>query len=155
MCPRPVWCMVSTVHHEDGLRALANLNATGGTVSVGWVSPAVSVILAAASLQWREDLRRIAFSSQCQDYASTVGLMGVLQGDVSPNPKMGNRCGDTYSPLASLSVHSEVEACNSLVNGVFRTALGTSRLVRDVCKVVGELHDNVASHAKGRGYSAA
>ncbi len=144
------------MHHDDAIRIVTNLVSRTGPVRVDWVSPAMSAVLAAISLQERDEVHRIEFSAQCQEYAENVGLVDVLNRDSSaPNSKQGSRCGGTYSPLASLAFHSEVESCNRLVNGVFRTALGKSNLVRPVCKVVGELHDNVASHACGRGYSAA
>ncbi len=143
------------MHFESALRVLAKLDNSGGLVQVDWVSPVVSSLLAALSLQKRDEIYRIRFSPECQGYAENIGLLSILDGDSEPISVRGNKCGETYSPLASLAFHSEVERCNSTVNGVFRKALGTTALVKAVCKVVGELHDNVASHAKGKGYSAA
>jgi hypothetical protein len=51
----------------------------------------------------------------------------------------------------------EVDACNAVINNLFYEQLGEngSDFIRVLSKVVGEMHDNVASHSRGIGFSSA
>jgi hypothetical protein len=62
----------------------------------------------------------------------------------------------TVSPLTSLVYPSEVEVCNRRVSAILKDVLtGAEQATLDPSRLlIGELHDKVASHAKGRGYSA-
>lgn len=120
-----------------------------------FIHPIEAVALAVKRMQ-RSDkvpLRDlVSFDSQCVNYARVVGLMDCLDGN-EPSPA-GPLAGTTYSPLTTLVVHADVDRCNATVCGVFEGQIDSPRLVKRFSKVVGELHDNVASHACGRGYSA-
>lgn len=145
------------MHCADPIRIIRALSgAATGVQQVDWVSPILSTMLAALSLRDKGATQRVTFAPSCESYALNIGLKGVLGGVTQPKPTMGESCGMSYSPLASLACHAEVEACNALVNGVLRRNLEKQApaVVRQVGKIVGEMHDNVASHARGRGYSA-
>lgn len=64
----------------------------------------------------------------------------------------------TRSRLTTLFHHAEIESCNVALNDLLFAQLEKllpATTLSMVAKVVGELHDNVASHANGRGFSAA
>ncbi len=65
--------------------------------------------------------------------------------------------GRTWSHLTTLYRHDEIAACNKTINDLlFARLAAIPRLVVDAfARVIGELHDNVASHANGRGFSSA
>jgi hypothetical protein len=125
-----------------------------GTCSVAFLTPPISVCLAARF--WQKRAGKASFSGVCESYAENIGLSSVLNGR-EPNPTVGSLAGRTYTPLTRLQVHAQVDPCNAILNGLFENQLqGYAPLfVRGICKVVGELHDNVASHARGQGFSAA
>jgi hypothetical protein len=144
------------VHHSDAIRVITALEA-GKQGVVTWVSPVLSACVAAWVATRRSVRPDILFTTNCEDYARYNGLIEILEGQASPAPRSGRLAGKTYTPLASLLSHPEVDACNALIGGVVRERLtGHPRtLTRGILKVIGELHDNVASHSRGRGYSAA
>ncbi len=144
------------MHYSNAVSAIARAQA-GGTPTIDFVSPAVSALLSAWALADRDAAARIGFGSACAGYAANIGLTGVLSGNPIPETTNGERCGRSYTPLASLCTHAEVDHCNALINSVLRKQLEQHApdLVKRVSKVIGELHDNIASHACGRGYSAA
>lgn len=66
--------------------------------------------------------------------------------------------GKTYSPLEWLHSHEHIHRCNETVGRLFSNQiLGNHNrsLRRTINRIAGELHDNVASHSRGRGFSAA
>src|SRR5690606_1719431 len=144
------------VHYSNAVSAIARAQA-GGTPTIDFVSPAVSALLSAWALADRDAAARIGFGSACAGYAANIGLTGVLSGNPIPVTTVGEWYGRSYTPLASLCTHAEVDHCNALINSVLRKQLEQHApdLVKRVFKVIGELHDNIASHACGRGYSAA
>jgi hypothetical protein len=141
------------VNYNEALRAVAV--ARSGHVRVEWVSPAVSVCLAAE--RSRGVPIRVEFVGDAGRYASVVGLTEALNG-YYPVHVQGYLHGRTYSPLEWLHLHEHVHRCNATVGRLFESQLPSERnrqLRRSLNKIVGELHDNVASHSRGRGFSAA
>jgi|SRR5688500_10726027 len=126
-----------------------------GRCSVGFVTPAVSVCLATRRSQ-RGPAVEMVFAGDARNYAQTIGLADAMEGRPQPFSPSG-LAGRTYSPLAHLSCAAEVDPCNAVINTLFREQLSAHdpRCVHRICQVIGELHDNVASHARGIGFSAA
>lgn len=86
-------------------------------------------------------------------YARTLGLDEALRGEAPPKtPAKGH----TYSSLARLDVEEHVEACSEVINDfVYDQLAAHPELAGHIGRVVGELHDNVASHSAGIGFSVA
>jgi hypothetical protein len=100
----------------------------------------------------------VELDGPCASYAATTGLSEVLKGNPLPVGQTGGHHGRTYSRLTRLANHNEVDGCNGVISDLLHEQVktaGNERFVHSVVKVVGELHDNVASHARGVGFSAA
>lgn len=141
------------MNYDSALSAIAAVRA-GGAV-VGWVSPAVSVCLAAE--RSRGATVDVDFIGDARGYASVIGLTEAIRG-ASPAHVQGHLHGRTYSPLEWLHSHEHVHRCNDTIGRLFESQLGGAHnrtLRRSLNKIVGELHDNVASHSRGKGFSAA
>lgn len=93
--------------------------------------------------------------SSIMSYLKTLGFHKTLWG-VEDNI---NRCnsGKSYSPLTPLVAPAEVDIANTLINSCIRHLVNNKKTqgIADLCKVVGELHDNVWSHGKSTGFSMA
>jgi len=142
------------MNHTVAMGLVQRLRA-GEECSVNWVSPAVSAILAAVRIA--RVTTPVTFQGHALEYARINGLRSVLEGEPVPRPESGALCGTTYSPLASLATHPEVNACNERIGSVLQNALRAwpPAVLSALLDIIGELHDNVASHARARGYSAA
>jgi hypothetical protein len=140
--------------YQEAIEAVKSYDA--GKCSLDFVTPVVSVCLATRQVQNRGRVSEVAFNGNAKAYARTIGLIDAIDGKPQPFSPTG-LAGKTYSPLAHLSTAAEVEPCNKLMNTLFRAQLGghDPGCVNRICKVIGELHDNVASHASGIGFSAA
>lgn len=137
------------------IRTLCRNPAT--PVHFGFVSPITSVCLAASKVADTIDVSKIMFSSAATGYAEINGLRYHL--GISGNcPPQGANTGKAYCRVAKLQNPAEVEACNANIGTLLTEQLGNcpnAHLVAATCGVVGELHDNVACHAYGCGFSAA
>ena len=122
--------------------------------TVDFVSPVVATVLAAAAIR-NPSIRDIELDQTCQSYAETTGLTEALQNVGQPTGQTGPLHGKTYSRLTKLRTHDEVDGANSVIGDLLHQQLGAGRFTNEIQKVVGELHDNVASHANGIGFSAA
>jgi len=148
------------VDHEDALRLLRSVRSEGQPVRVAWLSPIVVAMLAAeAAHESRLDhpLReRVSFQPESNRYAFNCGLKSVLEGPYVP-PSLAGLQGLTYTRLTRLVSGHEVDACNAVINNLFYEQLGKNgqEFIRVLSKVVGEMHDNVASHSRGVGFSIA
>lgn len=146
--------------HQDALRLLRLLKSDGPTVPVGWLSPIIVTMLAAEATnerRLREPLsERIALKPEQKSYAINCGLQAVLNGQYVP-PSMTGLQGSTYTGLTRLVSAHEVDVCNAVINNLFYEQLGENggEFIRVLSKVVGEMHDNVASHSRGVGFSSA
>ena len=126
----------------------------GRSAQVSWVSPVVATMLAAARLR-PGMLPQVTFTPGSESYARSIGLLAALAGE-TPNVNPSGLAGLTYSPLAQLALPRDVDVANDVVQACLDTQLGGQygATVNEVGRVIGELHDNVASHARGAGFSA-
>jgi hypothetical protein len=141
--------------HRVFRNALASVAAFDrGECQVRFVTPPLAVCLAARFAANRAGAA--TFIGDSLGYATNVGLMDALRGQ-SPVPQAGALSGRTYSPLTRVQCHADVEPSNAKLNGLLRARLAgyEQAMVDRVCKVVGELNNNVASHSQGFGFSAA
>jgi hypothetical protein len=92
--------------------------------TVNFISPVVSAVLAAGSVNYRQ-LREVKLSTDAASYANTNGLAEVLAGSVNPVGNVSHNHGRTYSKLTRLTTHSEVEGCNSIVGDLFYEQLSS------------------------------
>ncbi len=146
--------------HQDALHLLRTIKGDGPPTPVGWLSPIIVTMLAAEAAkesQLGDRLReRISLAPAQKTYAANCGLQAVLDGQYVP-PSLTGRQGWTYTRLTRLTSADEVDACNTVINNLFYEQLGEngSEFIRVLSKVVGEMHDNVASHSRGVGFSSA
>lgn len=144
-------------NHKVAVAILDRLRS-GRDGEVRFVSPIVSACLAVHLLENETHSARVLLMTpHAKDYSRINGLRSVIDGSTEPQPQTGALCGLSYTPLVSLVNHAEVNSCNQRINSVIRTCLREypRPIINALCKSVGELHDNVAAHADGRGYSAA
>ena len=99
---------------------------------------------------------RIDFTGDATEYAEMNGFAAALRGEYSFPLGIGDE-GVTFTKLTRLATHEEVDHCNKTINDlIFEQFDGYSKtVVRQMTKVIGELHDNVASHADGARFSCA
>lgn len=117
------------------------------------MTPSFSVLLAAAALVHR--VGSVHFEGDSGSYARVIGLNDALEGR-RPAPSSGQLSGETYSPLCRIDDQDDVDRANRTVSSTLEHHLSTNpELLHYVRYVIGELHDNVASHARGVGFSAA
>jgi hypothetical protein len=150
---------MSSLNHIRAERVIQLLRASSQPVSIPFITPILSVMLGAMTILDRAFNRnRLRLNPDIEDYARTNGLMDIIDRVTTVNPSVGgNLWGKTYSKVTQLARHDEVDGCNATVNSLFRQQLGgySKSVVSQLCRVVGELHDNVASHARGGGFSCA
>lgn len=125
----------------------------GRQKSISFIKPATAVLLASEHLRLGNHSHNVQFSGGASSYSENVGLAPALRGEEYLTSG-GGRTGRTYSPLAKLAEAEDVERANEIVSGCLFSNLGHTRLASEVARVIGELHDNVASHARGAGFSA-
>jgi len=121
--------------------------------TVHFVSPVLSCICAALS-QRGACKNPIHFHGESAGYAQANGLASLLEGNYPPEDRSGQQ-GITYSRLTRLLESHEVDAGNHVVADLLYEQFDDSRFTNMLVGVVGELHDNVVSHAAGAGYSCA
>jgi hypothetical protein len=141
------------MNYDSALSAVSAVRV--GRAMVGWVSPAVSGCLAAE--RSRGQPFDVEFIGDARRYAEIIGLTEAVRG-ANPVHIQGFLHGRTYSPLEWLHDHEHVHRSNETIGRLFDAQLGGDhhrRLRRSLNKIVGELHDNVASHSRGKGFSAA
>ena len=126
----------------------------GEQAELSFLSPIVSAGLAAWFLEHPSSRARVRLSGDAVRYSDGIGFSSLLKGDVRPSPAALPR--STMSPLTSLTSPAEVDSCNERVTSILRDMLTMEQQAsaEPLRRLVGELHDNVASHANGRGYSA-
>ncbi len=146
--------------HEDAMRLLRVIRSDGLRVPVGWLSPVIVAVLAAEAASGKQRghplQERLVFQAEQKGYAANCGLQAVLEGQYTP-PSLTGLQGLTYTRLTRLASPHEVDACNAVINNLFYEQLGENggEFIRVLSKVVGEMHDNVASHSRGVGFSIA
>ena len=128
----------------------------GKATRIEFLRPAHISVLACESLYRKFERKLISSPDNVKNYAKNSGLYTALAGEYQP-PLPGGTQGFRYTKLTRLSSPAEVEYCNQVVSDLIEAQFSeySARAVSGVRKVVGELHDNVASHASGTGYSCA
>lgn len=144
---------------DNAIMTMWSRVARGEPVELRFIQPVISTFLACARLarptlhvHLREDKPGL------REYAERSGLSEALTGNFAAlsGPRRGLQ-GLTWSPLTTLFHHAEIEACNQTINDLIFAQLAEmpGAALNSLAKIVGELHDNVASHASSRGFSAA
>lgn len=143
--------MKTSGEHAHAVRYIERIR-DGQQVEVDWVSPIVATMLAAERIHENHNLN-LSFSG-CAEYAEYIGLNQVVRGNGQVTERQPKKC--TYSPLARLATHDDVDRALDIVTSVLDRHMGDEHrsTINEVCRIVGELHDNVASHARGAGFSA-
>lgn len=95
------------------------------------------------------------FHGDSGSYADTIGLAATIRGE-DPQPRAGGLAGYSYSPIAKLDTPVTVEQATNVVTAcLYQQLTGTiPLLLTSISHVIGEMHDNIASHAHGAGFSA-
>jgi hypothetical protein len=125
---------------------------------IEFITPLRAVSLCGAVEDRRVNKMQLSFSEPARSYAQNYGLISSLE--QLPLATAGNRPrqGRTYCPIQRINSPDNVDYCNDILSNLLRTQLAScrnQRLVSATCHVIGEIHDNVASHARDRGFSAA
>ena len=143
------------MHNSDVKRIISQLQRNSRAL-VDFVSPSVSTSLASFATTVELDQGLLNFTPQARDYAETNGLRRAIQKQQLGTAISGLQ-GQTYSPLIQLFNDSTVNKANQIINDVLHANLAKkySQFTNELCKVVGELHDNVSSHSNGVGFSCA
>lgn len=143
------------------LIASVKLLKRGEQVDLAFLSPIVCAGLAAWFLEDPSARDLVHLSGDADWYSDLIGFSALLRGEIQPRPAAstsGSTRRQTMSPLTSLARPAEVESCNERVTSILRDTnamtIEEQASAGPLRMLVGELHDNVASHANGRGYSA-
>ena len=94
-------------------------------------------------------------SSETRQYSKAIMLPVALGADDSYPHIRGNE-GRNYSGLVLLEDRDATDRATQAINDCIRAqckGLGLENFVRELCSVVGDLHDNVWSHGKSTGFS--
>lgn len=148
---------MSRLNHGEAERVVRRLKMHALPIRIPFVTPVLSAMLGAMTIHDRQISRvNFLFDSDAENYAGTNGLLGIIDHNRTASVR-GGRQGKTYTKLTQLATHDEVDGCNAIVSELIWQQLdGYSRsIVSRLCRVIGELHDNVASHAGGAGFSCA
>ncbi len=142
------------MNYQDAITTMRQVtNESLPRTTVHFVSPVLSCICAALS-QRGACKNPIHFHGNSEEYAQANGLASLLEGNYRPEDRSGQQ-GITYSRLTRLLMNHEVDAGNRVIADLLYEQFGNNRFTNRLVGVVGELHDNVVSHAEGAGYSCA
>ena len=123
-----------------------------------YCAPGVWVTLAALASKHGLLFAQLSFKNAgSKEYAKAIKLEQVLSTDGTDSYEHERKnAGLNYSPITALNCPELVDVANSAICGCLRR-LGDADApgMQDLCKVVGELHDNVWSHGKDTGFSMA
>lgn len=145
------------MHFADAIEAIRAIRDPKiDRYPVAFVTPIVSAMIAVLCTRNAELAReRLSFTPQAEGYARNNGLLSAIDGTYQFPARIKSQV-LTYTKLTSLAVHAEVDRCNEVINDlVFTQLAGFGQIANELAVVVGELHDNVASHANGLGFSCA
>jgi hypothetical protein len=121
-------------------------------------SPGYWAALAAYCRFKRIKFDEIQFSSdKIKGYAHAIALENALDGTDS-YPYERKNSGFNYCPLVLLNSTDDTDKATATINSCIRQLFNSANLsdfVKDLCEVVGDLHDNVWSHGKSTGFSTA
>lgn len=143
------------MHWLDGYHAILNARS-GHAHGVGFVSPILSALVAVEVSRNPKAAERFTISPAARSYAEHIGLLAVLE-DHPPTTGAPME-GSTYVRLRRVDDGFDVDSCTTLMGELFERQISQvtpSEFVRDLTGSVGELLDNVSSHALGSGFVAA
>lgn len=122
---------------------------------IDFLTPLLAVSLCGAFNANRVQRSQVSFGVDAESYAQNYGLLNPIN---PADARNNSRHGLTYCPIQEISDPNHVDYCNENMSTLLINQLADCKnkdLVYATCNVIGELHDNVASHANDRGYSAA
>jgi hypothetical protein len=125
---------------------------------IDFITPLLAVSLCGACIGKRLPGNQVRFSDSAESYAQNYGLLESLGQSLSAEAGNQPLHGQTYCKIQKILVPDHVDHCNQILSGLLKTQLArckNQRLVASTYHVIGEIHDNVASHARGCGFSAA
>lgn len=96
-------------------------------------------------------------SNKVKGYAPAIALEKAL-GGIDRYPYERKNSGENYSELVLLNSVDDTDKANGTINSCIRKLFASealSNFVKDLCDVVGDLHDNVWSHGRSTGFSMA
>lgn len=121
-----------------------------------YLSPGFWVLIAALAKKNRYRSTDIFFANENQrQYAEAICLHANLDGQDCYGYTRAND-GKKYSPLVQLDSQEVTDGATGCINSCIRHASGTaakSSGLKELCGIVGELHDNVWSHGRDTGFS--
>lgn len=123
------------------------------SVSVGWIDPLFAAAVSALRARHPDLAQRCVLHTNVVSYAETIGLSDILAGRAKYPQALSLK---SYSPLTRLDQAVHVEQCNEVISAFIVAQLQDfGELAHRIANIVGELHDNVVSHAQGQGFSIA
>jgi hypothetical protein len=131
----------------------AELHAAGSD----FCSPGYWVALIARARAEGVPFESLALTHDQDGYLRAMHAPEVL-GEKDTYPYANHKKGINYSPFVSLNNANVVDAATSAMNGCIQSLIGSelkNGFVKDLCDVVGDLHDNVWAHAESPGVSLA
>lgn len=118
--------------------------------------PSYWVLLATTLYNGTIDKQRLNLTEKQKSYLTTIGFSYHILGQ-EQNVNRSTQCGKNYSVLAPLISEYQTESANSIINNCIRYNVGyvakKPASASTLTEIVGELHDNVWSHAKSAGFS--
>lgn len=141
---------------DDAMLRARMIAGRSAVPAVRFLTPIDSVTLAALAVTNGSLKDVLSFSRDAGNYAEINGLSAHLNGDYRAPQGTGLQ-GRRYSALTRLHCHEEVGDCNRVIADlIFEQLSGyPQKVLSQIVRVVGELHDNVASHSNGTGFSSA
>lgn len=125
-----------------------------------WCGPGLwtaLVVLSRTQNQDAQQVLRMLDKESALEYGKAIGIEAALGLEDTYSYNRTNQ-GANYSPLVILDGEDKVDGATRDIGGCIRTWFNGSNLERfaaELCDVVGDLHDNVWSHAKSTGISMA
>ncbi|PPD44397.1 MAG: hypothetical protein CTY16_11795 [Methylobacter sp.] len=128
------------------------------SIGVDWKPPGYWAALAACCRSKQIEFEKLHFySEKTKGYASAIALENALSGKDSYQYER-KKSGENYSELVLLDCADGTDKATSTINSCIRYIFDSrevSGFSKDLCDVVGDLHDNVWSHGKSTGFSMA
>ena len=144
---------------DDARKTLNYLTAFRADPSVchriDFLTPLLAVSLCGAFNARRVSRTQVKFGNAAHTYAQNCGLLDPESDSQSANKPLQ---GMTYCSIQRIRSPDDVDRCNESLTDLLCNQPENCRnqdLVRATSSVIGEIHDNVASHANDQGFSAA
>ncbi len=138
----------------DLAKRLNTLNTalhTGRKLSLSFVDPAHTTMLAAFIVRNQQTEDFILPDSKVESYLDTIDFYSLLWG--KPRGNTQRSAGMTYCPLIELSSPVQTDTAATTIAGILLRHCG--EYIYPLVEVIGELLDNVWAHGKAVGYAAA